>query len=80
MNLGCLVTAGQFAAPLRILLIDNGLYEVTGGQPVANASRTYFAAVCARCPEWAAFLRPRREASGIDCTAGACGTDRYLSG
>ena len=45
MNLGCLVTAAQFAVPLRILLIDNGLYEVTGGQPVANASRTDFAAL-----------------------------------
>ena len=43
MNLGCLVTAAQFPVPLRILLIDNGLYEVTGGQPVANAGRTDFA-------------------------------------
>jgi thiamine pyrophosphate-dependent acetolactate synthase large subunit-like protein len=45
MNLGCLVTAAQFTAPLRILLIDNGLYEVTGGQEVPNARRTDFAAV-----------------------------------
>ena len=45
MNLGCLVTAAQFTLPLRILLIDNGLYEVTGGQPVANARRTDFAAI-----------------------------------
>jgi sulfopyruvate decarboxylase subunit beta len=45
MNLGCLVTAAQFTPPLRILLIDNGLYEVTGGQPVANARRTDFAAI-----------------------------------
>ena len=37
MNLGCLVTAAQFTVPLYILLIDNGLYEVTGGQVVANA-------------------------------------------
>src|SRR5215470_170705 len=36
MNLGCLVTAAQFTAPLRILLVDNGLYEVTGGQDVPN--------------------------------------------
>jgi thiamine pyrophosphate-dependent acetolactate synthase large subunit-like protein len=43
MNLGCLVTAAQFAVPLTILLIDNGLYEVTGGQPIANAGRTDFA-------------------------------------
>jgi thiamine pyrophosphate-dependent acetolactate synthase large subunit-like protein len=45
MNLGCLVTAAQFTVPLTIVLIDNGLYEVTGGQPVANAGRTDFAAV-----------------------------------
>jgi sulfopyruvate decarboxylase subunit beta len=45
MNLGCLVTAAQFPASLRILLIDNGLYEVTGGQAVANAGRTDFAEV-----------------------------------
>jgi thiamine pyrophosphate-dependent acetolactate synthase large subunit-like protein len=45
MNLGCLVTVAQFAVPLTVLLIDNGLYEVTGGQPVANAGRTDFAAI-----------------------------------
>jgi thiamine pyrophosphate-dependent acetolactate synthase large subunit-like protein len=45
MNLGCLVTAAQFPVPLHILLIDNGLYEVTGGQAVANAGRTDFAAI-----------------------------------
>ena len=65
MNLGCLVTAAQFAVPLSILLIDNGLYEVTGGQPVANVGRTDFAAIargagitrvysCANRAEWAA--------------------------
>jgi len=45
MNLGCLVTAAQFAVPLHILLIDNGLYEVTGGQNVPNAGRTDFALI-----------------------------------
>ncbi|MBP3959663.1 hypothetical protein J8F10_30830 [Gemmata sp. G18] len=45
MNLGCLVTAAQFPVPLYIVLIDNGLYEVTGGQAVANARRTDFAAL-----------------------------------
>jgi thiamine pyrophosphate-dependent acetolactate synthase large subunit-like protein len=65
MNLGCLVTAAQFDVPLYILLIDNGLYEVTGGQPVANAGRTNFAAIargagirrvyeCASRGEWEA--------------------------
>jgi sulfopyruvate decarboxylase subunit beta len=45
MNLGCLVTVAQFSVPLHILLIDNALYEVTGGQSVANAGRTDFAAI-----------------------------------
>lgn len=45
MNLGCLVTTAQFAVPLRVILIDNGLYEVTGGQTIANAGRTDFAAI-----------------------------------
>lgn len=45
MNLGCLVTAAQHRVPLYTVLIDNGLYEVTGGQPVAGAGRTDFAAL-----------------------------------
>ena len=45
MNLGCLVTTAQFAVPLHILLINNALYEVTGGQPVANAGRTDYSAI-----------------------------------
>lgn len=44
MNLGCLVTLAQHpAVPVCVVLIDNGLYEVTGGQPVAGAGRTDFA-------------------------------------
>src|SRR6476661_5235030 len=43
MNLGCLVTVANHPAPLTILLIDNGLYEVTGGQDVTGAGRTDFA-------------------------------------
>src|SRR5215207_5471486 len=65
MNLGCLVTVAQFRVPLYVLLIDNGLYEVTGGQPVANARRTDFASLargagisrvyeCASRSEWEA--------------------------
>lgn len=45
MNLGCLVTLAQYRLPVYVVLIDNGLYEVTGGQPVAGAGRTDFAAV-----------------------------------
>lgn len=43
MNLGCLVTMSAHPAPLKVLLIDNGLYEVTGGQSVANAGKTDYA-------------------------------------
>ena len=63
MNLGCLVTVAQFTLPLRILLIDNGLYEVTGGQPVANARRTDFASI-ARARASAGCTRANREATG----------------
>lgn len=45
MNLGCLVTVAQFAVPLYVVLIDNGLYEVTGGQPVAGLGRVDFDAI-----------------------------------
>jgi thiamine pyrophosphate-dependent acetolactate synthase large subunit-like protein len=43
MNLGCLVTLAQHDVPVCVVLIDNGLYEVTGGQPVAGAGKTDFA-------------------------------------
>jgi thiamine pyrophosphate-dependent acetolactate synthase large subunit-like protein len=45
MNLGCLVTVAQHRVPLHVVLIDNGLYEVTGGQPVAGAGCTDFASI-----------------------------------
>ena len=43
MNLGSLVTVASHPANLAIILLDNGLYEMTGGQPVANAGHTDFA-------------------------------------
>lgn len=45
MNLGCLVTAAQFPVPLYVLLIDNGLYEVTGGQSVPGNGHLDFDAI-----------------------------------
>ena len=45
MNLGSLVTLANYPAPLYLLIVDNGLYEVTGGQPVVGAGRTDFAAI-----------------------------------
>lgn len=43
MNLGSLVTLAGHDIPVCVVLIDNGLYEVTGGQALAGAGRTDFA-------------------------------------
>ncbi|HEY7327900.1 MAG TPA: thiamine pyrophosphate-dependent enzyme [Gemmataceae bacterium] len=45
MNLGCLVTLAQHPANMYLLIVDNGLYEVTGGQPTPGSGRTDFAAL-----------------------------------
>jgi sulfopyruvate decarboxylase subunit beta len=39
MNLGCLATVAAYPAPIAIVVIDNQLYEVTGGQAIVNAGR-----------------------------------------
>jgi sulfopyruvate decarboxylase subunit beta len=43
MNLGCLVTLADSPANLFLIVVDNGVYEVTGGQAVPGAGRTDFA-------------------------------------
>lgn len=45
MNLGCLVTLANYAASLYLIIMDNGVYEVTGGQSTAGAGHTDFAAL-----------------------------------
>jgi thiamine pyrophosphate-dependent acetolactate synthase large subunit-like protein len=45
MNLGNLVTIAAHPADLYLLILDNGLYEVTGGQATAGTGRTDFAAL-----------------------------------
>jgi thiamine pyrophosphate-dependent acetolactate synthase large subunit-like protein len=45
MNLGSLVTLAAYPADVYLVIIDNGLYEVTGGQPHAGAGRADFAAL-----------------------------------
>lgn len=40
MNLGCLVTLANHPADVYLIILDNGLYEVTGGQVHAGAERT----------------------------------------
>jgi thiamine pyrophosphate-dependent acetolactate synthase large subunit-like protein len=43
MNLGSLVTLANHPADVYVLIMDNGLYEVTGGQATAGAGHTDFA-------------------------------------
>src|SRR5580704_2413611 len=43
MSLGSLVTLAQNPANVYLLIMDNALYEVTGGQAPAGAGRTDFA-------------------------------------
>jgi thiamine pyrophosphate-dependent acetolactate synthase large subunit-like protein len=43
MNLGSLVTLAHQPANVFLIIIDNGIYEVTGGQPTAGAGATDFA-------------------------------------
>ena len=43
MNLGSLVTLANYPANVYLVILDNGIYEVTGGQPTAGAGHTDFA-------------------------------------
>jgi sulfopyruvate decarboxylase subunit beta len=43
MNLGGLVTLAQHPASVYLLILDNGLYEVTGGQTAPGAGQVDFA-------------------------------------
>ena len=45
MSLGNLVTLGCHSANLYLIILDNSLYEVTGGQPTAGAGHTDFAQI-----------------------------------
>jgi len=43
MNLGCLTTLANHPADVYLLILDNGMYEVTGGQPTTGTGHTDFA-------------------------------------
>jgi len=43
MNLGSLVTLADHPANVYVIIMDNGLYEVTGGQVTAGTGHTDFA-------------------------------------
>jgi thiamine pyrophosphate-dependent acetolactate synthase large subunit-like protein len=45
MNPGCLVTLAGHPAQVYLVVLDNQLYEVTGGQPTAGSGRVDFAAL-----------------------------------
>src|SRR4051812_42319944 len=45
MSLGSLVTLASHPADVFLLILDNALYEITGGQPTAGAGRVDFAAL-----------------------------------
>jgi len=45
MNLGSLVTLADNPTDVYLVILDNGLYEVTGGQETAGAGRADFAAL-----------------------------------
>jgi thiamine pyrophosphate-dependent acetolactate synthase large subunit-like protein len=45
MNLGSLVTLANQAANLFLVIVDNQLFEVTGGQPTAGSGHVDFAAL-----------------------------------
>ena len=66
MNLGCLVTLAHHPADVYLLVMDNGLYEVTGGQPTAGAGRTDFAGLAraAGIPRVYAFDTPEAWRAG----------------
>jgi sulfopyruvate decarboxylase subunit beta len=65
MNLGCLVTMANHPANLFLIIIDNGVYEVTGGQAVPGSGHVDFAGLarsagiarvvaCTTAAEWRA--------------------------
>ena len=45
MSLGNLVTLAQHPANIHVIVLDNGIYEVTGGQAHAGAGHVDFAAI-----------------------------------
>src|SRR4051794_1860324 len=73
MNLGCLVTVAQHRVPLSVVLIDNGLYEVTGGQERVGAGHTDFAAIARGAGIGRVFAFDSREAwaaGAAECLTG----------
>jgi thiamine pyrophosphate-dependent acetolactate synthase large subunit-like protein len=66
MNLGSLVTIAANPASLYLIIMDNGLYEVTGGQATAGAGRADFAGLA--------------RAAGIPRVYAFCALERWRTG
>lgn len=50
MNLGALATVGTYAPPnLTCIILDNGAYQITGGQPTHTAAGVDLAGVARAC-------------------------------
>lgn len=45
MNLGCLVTIAGNPADICLVVVDNGIYEVTGGQQTVGSGKIDFAGI-----------------------------------
>jgi thiamine pyrophosphate-dependent acetolactate synthase large subunit-like protein len=70
MNLGSLVTiADAGARNLTVVVVDNGVYEVTGAQPVPGAGRVDFAAMGRACGVRAVHRYAERDAWARDVDA-----------
>ncbi len=62
MSLGCLVTLANNPADVYLLVMDNGLYEVTGGQPHAGAGHADYAGLARAAGIRRAYAFDSREA------------------
>lgn len=73
MSLGSLVTLAGNPADVFLVILENGLYEVTGGQPTAGAGRVDFAALARAAGVARAYTfadRPAWEAGAAAVLAG----------
>ncbi|MDX2203733.1 MAG: thiamine pyrophosphate-dependent enzyme [Hyphomicrobiaceae bacterium] len=75
MQLGCLATIAAAApANLTLVVMDNGIYQITGGQPTAAAGRTDFVAAAQACgiaaSQWAADEEEFEQLVEASLTAG----------
>jgi thiamine pyrophosphate-dependent acetolactate synthase large subunit-like protein len=62
MNLGSLVTLAHHPADVYLLILDNGLYEVTGGQATAGTGTADFAALARGAGVRRVYAFDRKEA------------------